>query len=56
LAHIRDADGQPLRARVNYRSELVFVRAFYEDIARWAADDPADGHRGWHHARSKPVR
>jgi hypothetical protein len=41
LAHIRDADGQPLRARVNYRSELVFVRAFYEDIARWAADDPA---------------
>jgi integrase len=26
---------------VNYRSELVFVRAFYEDIARWAADDPA---------------
>ncbi len=41
LAHIRDADGQPLRARVNYRCELVFVRAFYEDIARWAADDPA---------------
>ena len=26
---------------MNYRSELVFVRAFYEDIARWAADDPA---------------
>ena len=41
LAYIRDADGQPVRARVNYRSELVFVRAFYEDIARWAADDPA---------------
>ncbi|GAB3147344.1 site-specific integrase [Micromonospora sonneratiae] len=41
LAHIRDADGKPLRPRVNYRSELVFVRAFYEDIARWAADDPA---------------
>jgi integrase len=41
LAHIRDADGQPVRARVNYRCELVFVRAFYEDIARWAADDPA---------------
>lgn len=41
LAHIRDADGQPVRARVNYRSELVFVRAFYEDIARWAAEDPA---------------
>jgi Phage integrase family len=41
LAHIRDADGRPVRARVNYRCELVFVRAFYEDIARWAADDPA---------------
>ncbi|MFL6124814.1 tyrosine-type recombinase/integrase [Actinophytocola sp.] len=41
LAHIRDADGNPMRPRVNYRSELVFVRAFYEDIARWAADDPA---------------
>jgi site-specific recombinase XerD len=41
LAHIRDANGRPVRPRVNYRSELVFVRAFYEDIARWAADDPA---------------
>jgi hypothetical protein len=41
LAHIRDTDGRPVRPRVNYRSELVFVRAFYEDIARWAADDPA---------------
>ena len=41
LAHIRDADGHPVRPRVNFRSELVFVRAFYEDIARWAADDPA---------------
>jgi hypothetical protein len=41
LAHIRDAEGQPVRARVNYRSELVFVRAFYLDLARWAADDPA---------------
>jgi hypothetical protein len=39
LAHIRDAEGRPVRPRVNYRSELVFVRAFYEDIARWAADD-----------------
>ncbi len=41
LAYIRDAAGRPVRPRVNYRSELVFVRAFYEDIARWAADDPA---------------
>ena len=30
-----------MRPRINYRSDLVFVRAFYEDIARWAADDPA---------------
>ncbi|AEM88618.1 integrase family protein (plasmid) [Streptomyces violaceusniger Tu 4113] len=29
-----------MRPRVNFRSELVFVRAFYQDIARWAADDP----------------
>ena len=41
LAHIRDAGGLPVRPRANFRSELVFVRAFYEDIARWAADDPA---------------
>ncbi|MEU1436470.1 tyrosine-type recombinase/integrase [Streptomyces sp. NPDC005786] len=41
LAFIRDAQGQPVRERVNFRSELVFVRAFYQDIARWAADDPA---------------
>ena len=41
LAYIRDPDGHPVRPRVNFRSELVFVRAFYEDIARWAADDPA---------------
>jgi hypothetical protein len=41
LSYVRDASGQPVRPRINYRSELVFVRAFYEDIARWAADDPA---------------
>ena len=41
LAYIRDADGLPVRPRVNFRSELVFVRAFYQDIARWAAGDPA---------------
>ncbi len=41
LAYVRDADGQLVRSRVNYRGELVFVRAFYADIARWAADDPA---------------
>ncbi len=41
LASIRDSGGHPVRPRVNFRSELVFIRAFYEDIARWAADDPA---------------
>ncbi len=41
LSFIRDADGRPVRPRVNFRSELVFVKAFYEDIARWAVDDPA---------------
>ncbi|MFB7191011.1 hypothetical protein ACFC0C_36305 [Streptomyces sp. NPDC056178] len=41
LAYIRDAQGHPVRPRVNFRSELVSVRAFYQDIARWAADDPA---------------
>jgi integrase len=32
---------QRLPASADARSEMVFVRAFYEDIARWAADDPA---------------
>ncbi|MEV5500387.1 site-specific integrase [Nonomuraea fuscirosea] len=40
LAYIRDADGNPIRPRVSFRSELVFVKAFYEDLARWALDDP----------------
>ncbi|MEU2718353.1 site-specific integrase [Streptomyces sp. NPDC007205] len=40
LAYIRDVDGHPVRPRVNFRSELVFVRAFYQDIARWAAPCP----------------
>jgi len=30
LAYIRDAGGRPVRPRINYRSELVFVRAFYD--------------------------
>ncbi|MEU8251061.1 site-specific integrase [Nonomuraea sp. NPDC048916] len=41
LSYIRDTDDNPIRPRVNFRSELVFVKAFYEDIARWAVDDPA---------------
>jgi integrase len=53
LAWIRDTDGRPVRPRVNFRSELVFVKAFYEDIARWAADDPA---RWAHWVAPCPVR
>ena len=53
LSCIRDADGRPVRPRVNFRSELVFVKAFYEDIARWAADDPA---RWAHWVTPCPVR
>jgi len=32
---------QPARPRVNVHVVLSTVRAFYQDIARWAADDPA---------------
>ncbi|WP_380792578.1 tyrosine-type recombinase/integrase [Streptomyces albidoflavus] len=53
LAYIRDVDGHPVRPRVNFRSELVFVRAFYQDIARWAADDPA---RWAHWAAPCPIK
>ncbi|MET7852819.1 tyrosine-type recombinase/integrase [Streptomyces avermitilis] len=40
LQHVQTSDGGS-RLRAGYRHELVFVRAFYQDIARWAADDPA---------------
>jgi len=53
LSCIRDADGHPIRPRVNFRSELVFVKAFYEDIARWAADEPA---RWAHWVAPSPVK
>jgi integrase len=39
LKQVRTPDGQT-RPRAGYRHELVFVRAFYQDIARWAPDDP----------------
>ncbi len=32
---------QPARPRINVHIVLNTVRAFYQDIARWAADDPA---------------
>ncbi|WP_329164255.1 site-specific integrase [Streptomyces sp. NBC_01387] len=40
LQHVQTPGGGT-RPRAGYRHELVFVRAFYQDIARWAADDPA---------------
>jgi len=40
LKHVSSPDGQT-RPRANHRHELVVVRACYQDIARWAADDPA---------------
>jgi hypothetical protein len=46
LSFIRDADGLPVRPRVNFRSELVFVKAFYEDIARWPPTIPPGGRAG----------
>ncbi|MGH3233229.1 MAG: tyrosine-type recombinase/integrase [Streptosporangiaceae bacterium] len=32
---------QPARPRINVHIVLSSVRAFYQDLARWAADDPA---------------
>lgn len=40
LQHVQTSGGGS-RPRAGYRQELVSVRAFYQDIARWAADDPA---------------
>jgi integrase len=38
---IWDREGQPVRARVNTHGVFNYVRAFYQDLARWAAEDPA---------------
>jgi integrase len=38
---IRDSEGQAVRARVNVHGVFNYVRAFYQDLARWAAEDPA---------------
>ncbi|MGW3473603.1 tyrosine-type recombinase/integrase [Saccharopolyspora sp. NPDC000995] len=38
---IWDKNGRPLRTRVNTHSVFTYVRAFYQDLARWAAEDPA---------------
>ncbi|MFC5188107.1 hypothetical protein [Actinomadura harenae] len=34
-------DGRPARPRINVHIVLNTVRCFYQDLARWAADDPA---------------
>jgi integrase len=40
LRQVRDQDGRLVRDRATVRSQLLIVRAFYLDIARWAAEDP----------------
>lgn len=41
LGKLRDEGGRIIRDRADPRSKLLIVRAFYLDIARWAAEDPA---------------
>ena len=41
LRQVRDQDGRPVGDRASVRSQLLIVRAFYLDIARWAAEDPS---------------
>jgi len=41
LSQVRDTEGRHIGARVTVRDHLLVVRAFYTDLARWAAEDPA---------------
>ncbi len=41
LRFVWDAQGRKVRPRVNVHVVLTTVRAFYQDLARWAAEDPA---------------
>lgn len=41
LRHVPDAKGRRAGERASARAHLLLVRAFYLDIARWAAEDPA---------------
>jgi integrase len=41
LKQVRDQDGSPVGDRASARSQLLRIRAFYLDIARWAAEEPA---------------
>jgi len=40
LRLLHDKHGNPVGQRASPRSKLLIVRAFYQDIARWAAEDP----------------
>ena len=40
LSLLHDKHGNPVGKRASPRSHLLKVRAFYQDIARWAAEDP----------------
>lgn len=41
LKQVRDLGGRPVGDRASARGQLLLVRAFYLDIARWAAEDPS---------------
>jgi integrase len=41
LKLLHDKHGNPAGERASPRSKLLIVRAFYQDIARWAAEDPS---------------
>jgi hypothetical protein len=41
LRQVRDHDGRLIGDRATARSQLLIVRAFYLDLARWAAEDPS---------------
>ncbi len=53
LGQVTDRDGRLVGDRANVRSQLLTVRAFYLDIAQWAAEDPS---RWAEHAMPCPVR
>ncbi|WP_318219183.1 tyrosine-type recombinase/integrase [Streptomyces sp. SCL15-6] len=37
---VRDRHGTPIRPRVNAHTVFSWVRTFYQDLARWAVDEP----------------
>ena len=53
LRQVRDPDGHLVGDRATARSQLLTVRAFYLDIAQWAAEDPS---RWAEHAVPCPIK